>query len=206
MATLLLRLKTRKTHLFQLHSRLCSTLNPGSTVVDSPNSNYRPPSFPGGELVNKPPTEQSSLSNSELKDQSVFVSDYQFEKKWNRLTVSLFSFRDRYTTDAQLLSDTIKSRQALLDETINNLPLLSAVPVSPLVPKQTQEIIMSEKLKNLNRLDWLKRLKDMLVKQDEILTELTNCRLTLLEEIIVNFSGIPRGTPLTRDGEIDGMN
>ncbi|MCI71620.1 hypothetical protein A2U01_0092883, partial [Trifolium medium] len=41
-------------------------------------------------------------------------------------------------------------------------------PVPPFLPQQTQEIIMSEKLKNLDRLDWLKRLKDMLVKQDEM--------------------------------------
>jgi hypothetical protein len=45
---------------------------------------------------------------------------------------------------------------------------------------------MSEKLKNLDRLDRLKRLKDMLVKQDEMSAELTNCRRTLLEEIISN--------------------
>ncbi|KAL6550722.1 hypothetical protein OROMI_021210 [Orobanche minor] len=179
MAALLRRLRTRKTHLFMLHSRLCSTFNSGSTVVDSLNSNYSPPSFPfpGGELFRKPPTEQISWSNS----------DYQFEKKWNRLTVDLFSFRDRYAADARLLSETIKSRQALLDETINDLSLLSVVPVPPLLPQQTQEIIMSEKLKNLDRLDRLKRLKDMLVKQDEMSAELTNCRRTLLENIIFNF-------------------
>lgn len=161
-----------------LQSRLCSTFNSGSTVVDSLNSNYRPPSFPfpGGEVFRKPPTEQISSSNS----------DYQFDKKWNRLTVSLLSFRDKYAADARLLSETIKSRQAFLDETINDLSLLSVVPVPPLLPQQTQEIIMSEKLKNLDRLDRLKRLKDMLVKQDEMSAELTNCRRTLLEEIISN--------------------
>ncbi|KAK2458565.1 hypothetical protein QL285_005705 [Trifolium repens] len=45
---------------------------------------------------------------------------------------------------------------------------------------------MSEKLKNLYRLDRLKMLKDMLVKQDEMSAELTNCRRTLLKEIISN--------------------
>ncbi|WJX94046.1 hypothetical protein P8452_75508 [Trifolium repens] len=174
----LCRLRTRKTHLFMLQRRLCSTFNSGSTVVDSLNSSYRPPSFPfpGGELFRKPPTEQISSSNS----------DYQFDKKWNRLTVGLFSFRDKYAADARLLSETIKSRQAFLDETINDLSLLSVVPVPPLLPQQMQEIIMSEKLKNLDRLDRLKRLKDMLVKQDEMSAELTNCRRTLLEEIISN--------------------
>jgi hypothetical protein len=93
------------------------------------------------------------------------------------------SFRDKYAADARLLSETIKSRQAFLDETINDLSLLS---VPPLLPQQTQEIIMSEKLKNLDRLDRLKRLKDMLVKQDEMSAELTNWRRTLLEEIISN--------------------
>jgi hypothetical protein len=96
------------------------------------------------------------------------------------------SFRDKYAADARLLSETIKSGQGFLDETINDLSLLSVVPVPPLLPQQTQEIIMSEKLKNLYRLDRLKMLKDMLVKQDEMSAELTNCRRTLLEEIISN--------------------
>ncbi|MCI18069.1 hypothetical protein A2U01_0039220, partial [Trifolium medium] len=159
---------------------------------------YRPPSFPfpGGELFRKPPTEQTSSSDSELKEQSLLVTYYEFEKKWNRLSVSLFGFWDRYNANARILSETIKSRQALLDETINDLSLLSVVPMPPFLPQQTQEIIMSEKLKNLDRLDWLMRLKDMLVKQDEMSAELTNCRRTLFEEIIVNFSEIRRGTPL----------
>ncbi|MCI40067.1 hypothetical protein A2U01_0061299, partial [Trifolium medium] len=48
--------------------------------------------------------------------------------------------------------------------------------------------ILCERLKNLNR---LMRLKEMLVKEDELSAELTSSRVTSLEEIIENFSEYP---------------
>jgi hypothetical protein len=54
-------------------------------------------------------------------------------------------------------------------------------PTSMMMPLK----ILCERLKTLNK---LMRLKDMLVKEDELSAELTSSRVTFLEEIIENFS------------------
>lgn len=102
----------------------------------------------------------------------------------------------------------IKSRQAFLNETIENLSVLSALPSYPILlpPTRQMQMNLGEKLINSNRLDRLISLKEMLVEVDEMLAELSNSRLTFLQEIINSFL-VPR--PLINDGgrcERSGMN
>jgi hypothetical protein len=69
-------------------------------------------------------------------------------------------------------------------------------PTSMMMPLK----ILCERLKTLNK---LMRLKDMLVKEDELSAELTSSRVTFLEEIIENFSEVP---PLHDEGVLNELN
>jgi hypothetical protein len=116
----------------------------------------------------------------------------QFEKKWKQLAKSLL---DRYAIDGIFLSETIKSRQAFIDDTTKRLSAFSAALPTP----HTQQEIITlacEKRNNLNRLARLVHLNDLLVKQDETAAELNNYKLNYLAEIIFNFSKIRSQTPL----------
>ncbi|XP_057451983.1 uncharacterized protein LOC130743770 [Lotus japonicus] len=168
-------LRLRRTHPFLLQFRLLSTSNSSG---DGPNS--------------------SSVNSKQASLNTNFQSHVQFERKWKLLTLSLLSFRDRYVNERQFLSEMIKSRQAFLNETIENLSVLSALPSYPILlpPTRQMQMNLGEKLINSNRLDRLISLKEMLVEVDEMLAELSNSRLTFLQEIINSFL-VPR--PLIND-------
>jgi hypothetical protein len=71
---------------------------------------------------------------------------------------------DTYAVHGRLLSETINSRQAFIDETINN-----------------------NLEGNINHLNRLMHLKELLVKQDEAAAELNNYKLTYLSNITAPF-------------------
>nr|AFK46282.1 unknown [Lotus japonicus] len=65
---------------------------------------------------------------------------------------------------------------------------------------QVPTSILCQRLNHLNR---LMRLKDMLVKEDELSAVLTNSRLTSLQEIINNFSQVDDEGPLNKWNELN---